>query len=273
MNIKWPERNIISRAVENQLRKILVVNGDYNFFPDKDIPKLQKQLDVINKKNSTTITCEIAFAVRIVLLRDKVIKKSGRIRHLKHEINAHYKHNIDILELSKKYDYAPYGLFRIILDARGYSKRRISDIGRDPSKLNERDQETYQIAVKNDIIGNPDDTVPARIGLEFEKILEKYFKNNNIKFVNQDHLVEEQIKSVGRAVATPDLHFPDGISINGNLIYWIDAKSFYGGDVFYIRNSMKKQAKKYNTIYGAGAFVFKRGVSGSLKIDAMLLSM
>lgn len=272
INIVWPERNVITPQIEKQLYNILIEPGNYNYY--EDTKKLEKDLKYFNKKHKTNISIDVAYAIRIVLLRDKVIKKSYKMRLMGPKLLALYKKGFDILELSQTYDYAPYGLFRVILAAMGHSKRRIQDIGRNPEKhLDDRDLQTYKTAVENDIIGNPDDTVPAQIGSDFEKLLEKYFTKNGIKFVTQDHLVKKQMESVGRAVATPDIHFPDGISINDQKIFWVDAKSYYGGNVFYIKNSMKKQANKYNKIYGPGAFIFKRGFSSQLKVDAMLLSM
>jgi hypothetical protein len=95
-------------------------------------------------------------------------------------------------------------------------------------------------------------------GDEFEKIVQNKLDELGVTYQTQSSLVEEQIKKYGNPISTPDFLITSELYIDNIRISWIDAKAFYGTRLPLFFNSMKKQAKKYET-YGNGAFIFKYG--------------
>ena len=173
--------------------------------------------------------------------------------------------------LSKMYDYPPIVILRAILSAKGHSKKEIKKMMADKNLLDTKDKQQFELAIEHDIISNPDNASQKEHACQFEDVLELFFEEKDVKFKTEADLIEEQTKLTGAPFATPDLYFPQGVRINGKILYWIDAKSYYGGNVSYIRASINKQSKKYQQYFGDGAFIFKHGYSEDLKSESMLI--
>ncbi len=101
-------------------------------------------------------------------------------------------------------------------------------------------------------------------------MLEDYLKINGLIFKT-----EVEIKNAGEITATPDILFDEPIILEldgtNHEIRWMDAKNYILIDVPFIIKSLHKQAAKYNTIYGLGAFVFHYGFDASIKIPGAVL--
>ena len=106
--------------------------------------------------------------------------------------------------------------------------------------------------------------------IEFEYMLENYLQNKNIKFQT-----ETDIKKSGNYTVTPDilLDEPIIIQVDGtdHIVKWMDAKNYIMVDVPFIMKSLNKQAKKYNDVFGMGAFVFHYGFDNSLHIPGTII--
>lgn len=104
----------------------------------------------------------------------------------------------------------------------------------------------------------------------FERCLEEYLKNFNIKF-----RTEIEIKESGDYTLTPDILFdiPIVIIVNGKKysINWLDAKDYCLVKIPFIMSSLQKQAYKYNNMFGKGGFVFHYGFDASIKIKDTLI--
>ena len=268
INIRWKVSAGVSQKLEYVLKHSLVKNGEYGNLDSNRLYEIKQLAEKHNLKHKQLLSMRVAY------LRDKVICRYQKLSEHKRTILAMYEEGMDVIQISKKYDYPPVTIFRTILLAKGFSKKQIKNVLNNPISLSVRDQQQLQLSIDNDIITDPDNTMKAEAAQIFEDKVVKFFKFKGVKLKTQVELVKEQTELVGRAVLTPDLYFPDGVKIDGHVIYWLDAKNYYGADVFYIRDSVKKQADKYNNAYGSGAFVFRYGYSASLakKINAMFLS-
>ena len=121
----------------------------------------------------------------------------------------------------------------------------------------------------------------------FEKAVVKYLQSETKGkkegiFLTKSELWKEMKSGKRPRGPTPDILFLKPIRINGCLVKWIDAKSYYGSAMF--ANSKKipngklyDQALRYNQHYGGqcqGAFVFGQGYCVDLKrtvTNALLL--
>ena len=105
----------------------------------------------------------------------------------------------------------------------------------------------------------------------FEQNLANWIRNTyKINFKTEDDIRREKIYSI-----TPDILFDKPIIIKVNkaeyIVNWIDAKNYALVNVSFIIKSLKKQAAKYNNIFGPGAFVFHYGFDSSIKIPNTLI--
>jgi len=268
INIKWKISAGINKQLESVLRPHLIKNGEYGNLTSARLHEIKQLAEKHELKHKQLLSMRVAY------LRDKVISRYQKLVDHRKTIWALYSEGTDVVSISKQYDYPPVTIFRTILQEKGLSKKNIKTVLNNPISLSDRDQQQLQMAIDNDIITDPDNTMKAEAAEIFEDRVVKFFKFKGVKLQTQNDLVKEQTELVGRAVLTPDLYFPDGVKIDGHVIYWLDAKNYYGADVYYIRESVKKQADKYNNAYGSGAFVFKYGYSAELarKINAMFLS-
>jgi len=264
----WPNLSINYREESLILAEVLKLQNDYTYFSSANITKLEKILKRIMPRKKW-ITPLHALSMRRSYLRNQVLIKHKNIVAKKSHIKQLYDEGRTIVEIAKIYEYSPVMIFRILLLARGInSKVVISKITIDPSSefasnyLSKRDKLELEDAIKNDIINLPDQSPIIDAADRFEVDVEACFEK--FPHVTQEHMVKEQTTLYGKAIATPDLHFPEGVIINGVKVYWIDAKNFYGANINNIRSSLVKQAKRYTQLYGAGAYIFKYSYATSL---------
>lgn len=103
----------------------------------------------------------------------------------------------------------------------------------------------------------------------FEGKVEKKLRKVGLKF-----LTEKQQREAGtNTSATPDFLMTAPIFYNGHQINWIDAKNFLGWESDLVYSKLKKQAKKYNTAFGHGAFIFSEGYVCGFDVGADVLCM
>ncbi|XP_063933514.1 uncharacterized protein LOC135145337 [Zophobas morio] len=66
-------------------------------------------------------------------------------------------------------------------------------------------------------------------------------------------------------LSSPDLLFEQPICINNKKVRWLELKDSYGRAEGLIFKNIKMQVKKYTSLYGPGALMFKYGFSELLK--------
>mgnify|MGYP003682174555 CR=1 FL=1 len=217
-----------------------------------------------------------------MFLREKMMKNSSRIRMKSRSIIRDYERGIDIEKLTKKYDYPPSSLMRIILKFfyNIKSPDQVKKILKDPIKykpkgLSHKEHndliEQVEWAHENDIIASARQDIVIERADEYEQYIGSFLKKNNIKFTSQEKMVEIQKKKYGRPVATPDFLLETPVYINNLPIAWIDAKHFYGGSLSFIQEKLEKQVSRYNKMWGYGALIFSAGFSDKLTVPGALL--
>ncbi|TXG85643.1 MAG: hypothetical protein E6R13_01945 [Spirochaetes bacterium] len=262
----------ISSQAEHDIKRALIKRGDYSIWGDAH-KKLGTVLKSYIKHNyNLNVSFEKMGSIRRVYMRDKYIKRFHFLKKHISDMVKDYSSGMDILTISRKYDFPPIASIRAIL-SREYSKDNIKKIMKDPNLLEGRDREQFIMAMENDYIGDINQDAIVEGANNFEREIESFFDKKHIPYRTQAELAKDQIQLVERAVVTPDLYFPQGVMINGQKLYWIDAKNYYGGNASYVYQSVNKQAEKYNKMYGSGAFIFKHGFSESLarRVNAMFI--
>lgn len=210
------------------------------------------------------MTLEQALSLRSALLQQKTVYGHGRLRSQGKNMLRLYKEGVSVVDLSTRFDFPPMNIFRIILTEMRWSKSKIKESLRQPSKLSKREREEFEAAEAADRVSNVDQGESQERADLFEDILADWFEDQGVRLRRQPEMVKEQKQDLGRPVRTPDILFLDHVEINGKPVAWIDAKHFYGADVDFQRKKMAKQMARYMEEWGSGAVVYRHGFSANL---------
>jgi len=265
IELKW-KLNPVPQNAEENVRKVVVNRGEYGWLPDKRVDEIAKFVE--NEK----ITLEQALSLRSAILQEKSVKTFSRLQREASRIKKMYDDGQSAVQLSQRLDFPPMNLFRAILMARGWSKKRIRDALREPKNgLKGRDLQEFKDAEAADRVSNVDQQETHERAELFEDILCDFFEEKGVRFRRQEEMVREQMKEHGRPVRTPDLLLLDHVEINGKPVAWIDAKHYYGANVDFQRRKTTKQMKRYIEEWGMGAIVFRHGFSEKLYVPGTVL--
>jgi hypothetical protein len=236
--------------------------------------KIILQEKIINNKvlnKDKIINMEIINSIRSAFIKNKMIKNHYFIIKNITNITNDYNSHMNILELTKKYDISPLNLLRTIFKNK-YNNDIIS-LYKNPKLLDDNDKEQLNIAIANDIYALINQDTIQNDAILFENNIQSLLEKNKIKFKTQVELTREQIKLYGYPKSTPDflLEKNEELYFNDVKINWIDAKNFYGSNIDFIKNKIKKQIKKYINNYGSGCIIFSLGFNEKLIFENCII--
>ena len=273
VEIKWKTK-AVTKEVQSKAGKIACIPGEFGFLPEERVQKIAAKLDGL------PISLEQALSLRAALNQEKSVYSHSKLMRRSNELSRRYDSGESVIALSKRFDAPPVNTFRAILTGRGWTKTRIKDtLNKNPSKLNKRDKEQFELAESVDRVSSVNQTETQTAAEVFEEILCSYFESVGVRFRRQEELLKEQTKSEGRAIITPDLLLLDDVRINGIPCAWIDAKHFFGADLKFPKKKTQKQVDRYVAEYGQGALVYRHGfcdglrLRGAIKLDSSPLDL
>ena len=232
----------------------------YQFLSDKTINKIIKK---IKNKFNLNIDRHVIISINSSYMKDYIINNYYKVKKYEHQLLQEYPYT-NILVLSGKYDLSPVTIFKIIFEEK--YKMKLSLIIKNKNILEEYDLKQFNNAMENDIYFQLDQSKSMNDAEIFERDVEKFLIKNNVKYKHQNQLIEEQTRIYGHAVNTPDFLIESELIINSNKINWIDAKNFYGANIKFLKNKIKKQIGKYINQYGSGCIIFRWGYNENLNI-------
>lgn len=244
----------ITKKQQNKMKEMLQNNNSFSLLSEQQLISLQKKLNIDSK---------IILSYRNQLLKNKVIKNHYKIINKINKLINDYN-KLNILELSKKYNFSPMSIIRVILKKK-YPSYKLSLNNLD--ELDNRDKEQVLLAEKNDIVSNLDQGDQQKKAEHYEEKVAHFLDNKGIKYKTQEDLVKEQEKEKGFAYATPDFLLNEKIQINNFQVNWIEVKNFYGTDVNFMTKKIQKQINKYYKRWGTGCIVYRYAVYENLKLD------
>ncbi len=273
VKIKWKTK-AVTKEVQNRAGKIACIPGEFGFLPEARVQEIAAKLD------GMPISLEQALSLRAALNQEKSVYSHSKLMRRSNELSRRYDSGESVIALSKRFDAPPVNTFRAILTGRGWTKTRIKDtLNKNPSKLNKRDREQFELAESVDRVSSVNQTETQTAAEVFEEILCSYFESVGVRFRRQEELLREQTKQEGRAIITPDLLLLDDVRINGVPCAWIDAKHFFGADLKFPKKKTQKQVDRYVAEYGQGALVYRHGfcdglrLRGAIKLDSSPLDL
>ena len=262
--LSWRPEPVPLQA-EERVASLVVKRGDFGWLTDERVDEMAAALEDEN------MTLEQALSLRSALLQQKTVYSHHKLRSKGKELARQYREGASIVDLSKKYDFPPVNVFRVVLESMGWSKKRIKESLRHPSSMKQREREEFEAAEAIDRVSSVDQSETQVKADLFEDILADWFEQQGIRLRRQPEMVKEQSELLGRPVRTPDLLFLDHVYINDQPVAWIDAKHFYGSDVDFQRKKMKKQMNRYIEEWGSGAIMFRHGFSQNLYLPGVLM--
>ena len=273
VNISW-KTNAVSKEVQKKAGKIACIPGEFGFLEEERVQ------DIASKLDSLPISLEQALSLRAALNQEKSVYSHSKLMRRSNELSRRYDSGESVISLSKRFDAPPVNTFRAILSGRGWTKTRIKEtLNKNPSKLNDRDREQFELAESVDRVSSVNQTETQKAAEVFEDILCNHFSSLGVRFRRQEELLSEQTLSEGRAIITPDLLLLDDVRINGTPCAWIDAKHFFGADLKFPKKKTQKQVDRYVAEYGQGAIVYRHGfcdglrLRGAIKLDSSPLHL
>jgi len=262
--LSWKPEPVPLKA-EERVASMVVKRGDFGWLEDDRVDQIASALE------GEAMYLDQALSLRSALLQQKTVYSHHKLKSKARELARHYRSGTSIVDLSKKYDFPPVNIFRVVLEAMGWSKKRIKESLRNPSSMKQREQDEFEAAEAIDRVSSVDQSETQVKADLFEDILADWFEEQGIRLRRQPEMVREQSQLLGRPVRTPDLLFLDHVYINDQPVAWIDAKHFYGADVEFQRKKMKKQMNRYIEEWGSGAIMFRHGFSENLFLPGVLM--
>jgi len=250
--------NPVPLSDEEKMAGFVVRRGEFGWLDDDRVDEIAAFAEKLS------ISKDQALSLRSALLQQKTVYGHRAMQNRGRQIYRDYKQGMGVVELSKKYDFPPMNIFRQILSEKGWSKSKIKEYVRAPSRFSERERKEFEAAEEADTVSNVDQSETHLRADVFENILADWFEEQGVRLRRQPELVKEQSVEIGRPKVTPDILFLDHVEINGQPVSWIDAKHFYGADVGFQRKKMQKQMMRYINEWGSGAIVFRHGFSENL---------
>ena len=273
VEIKWKTK-AVTKEVQSKAGKIACIPGEFGFLPEERVQEIAEKLEGL------PISLEQALSLRAALNQEKSVYSHSKLMRRSNDLSRRYDSGESVISLSKRFDAPPVNTFRAILTGRGWTKTRIKDtLNKNPSKLNKRDREQFELAESVDRVSSVNQTETQTAAEVFEEILCSYFESVGVRFRRQEDLLREQTKQEGRAIITPDLLLLDDVRINGGPCAWIDAKHFFGADLKFPKKKTQKQVDRYVAEYGQGALVYRHGfceglrLRGAIKLDSSPLDL
>jgi hypothetical protein len=259
----------ISDEIEKYIIKIINKKPYYSYSKINNDELDNIYNTILQKYNIDNLNKNIILSIRASYVKNHMINNHKNINYNKKKIIMDYNNNINILEISTRYDISPLNLLRYIFSSK-YSKK-LTYLIKHKNILNKFDLIQLDLAIDNDIYALVDNSVVLTESINYELDIQKFLDKHDIKYKTQDQLVEEQIKLYGRPISTPDFLIKSNLFIDNKKINWIDAKNYYGANISFIKKSINKQILKYNKNYGYGCIIFKLGFNDSLKFNNTLL--
>ena len=263
-SFEWPNTPV-SLKTESILAGKVVRKGEFGWLPDERVAEIGEMVDNLD------MTLDQALSLRSALLQQKTVYSHGQLQSRGKALLRLYREGVGIVDLSKKFDFPPMNIFRVILKEMGWSKSRIKETLRTPSKFKQRERNEFEAAESADRVSNVDQSETHVRADLFEEILADWFEDQGVRVRRQPEMVKEQMKEHGRPINTPDLLFLDHVELNGEPVSCIDAKHFYGADVDFQRKKISKQAARYVDSWGQGALVFRHGFCSNMHVPGTVL--
>ena len=255
---------------------VLLRRGEFGPLRGDRLYQVENECDALGVQFSQGLS------IRKQLMVSKTMAGFGKLKDekiLKKMVQMFDRQNKSLLEMARELDLPPVSIFRAILSWKvlqlhpelscGRRKEIVKSIITEGNNsiiadtfLSAWELQQLQTAKNNDVVGH-ERQCSVDTPVMWEEAVCSFLKKRKINFVTETTLKEAEFKS------TPDCLILDDLYINGQLIKWIEVKSFYASGLkensYFTKKQIKDQMEKYSSNFGSGAFIFKDGFCRSIK--------
>jgi len=263
------------REVRLLKNKVLVRPGEFSPLRGNRLYEVENECKAIGLKFTQGLS------IRKQLLVSKTMTKSNKLKSetILDDLTKKFEHQkSSIMEMSRELDLPPVCVIRAILSNRVRHASRESKTGllkKDIIKAIINDEDPYLMnkfmsrwevrelrnAKSNDVVGYGQQYSTDEPKM-WEDAVCSFLRDHDVKYVT-----EKDLRLVN-ATSTPDFLILDDLYINGNLVRWIEVKSFYASGLrqtgFFTNRFLSSQRKRYEYTFGSGAFMFKDGIGEAI---------
>lgn len=303
--IDWPETTTLTYDHQNALSEVLLRRGEFcdvNALPAYRMKAIQDRVSVVSEWRGLPedLVFGQAKSLRSQMLAEKASFSSRRLQN--NQLPLCYERGASVKQISRDFDVPPVAVIRAVLQhrcsisfprmqrqiQRSNVKETLRGVQVEGLELSPRDCEELAWAKDRDSCTWEDSgyrTEREEMAAAFESLLYEYLDAKDIPFRSeQDIRAEHELECgamgdvpVGQLPSmppTPDVVLLESevqLTINGQRIYWIDAKNYFGAAAgprdkrkLFLKKT-RKQADKYNDKWGRGAVVYKMGFCNRLQ--------
>lgn len=259
IHLKYDTYTPITTSDEQNMIHKVMEGGYYGPFPE--FIETKHNLEAYLHSGKTKMDMHQALSLRSAELQRKAKQRHWQLQSHGMKLYREYVNGKSIVFIAKKYDLPPMNVLRHILSLMKYSKEKIKRGFKNPQEeFQDREIREFYAAEAADCISSSDHDETRKRAEAFEMSIESILVQMNVSFVTQQDLEREQLRDFGRPFVTPDFLILDELYVNGERIHWIDAKAFYGSQVF----DTARQMNRYIELWGIGSIIFLRGYNESL---------
>ena len=150
---------------EEALAKLVLRKGEFGWLDDERVDELAKIVE------PHSMNLDQALSLRSALMQQKTVYGHGRLRSRAKEMLRLYKEGVSVVDLSQRFDGPPMNVFRLILAEMRWSKTKIKESLREPSRLSKREQKEFEAAEAADRVSNVDQGESQEKADLFEDVL------------------------------------------------------------------------------------------------------
>ena len=154
---------------EEQVAGAVMRRGEFGWVEDERLDEIAAFVEDQN------MSLDQALSLRSALLQQKTVYSHGKLKSKARQMAAKYREGATIVELSKDFDFPPMNVFRVVLEANGWSKKKIKESLRSPSSMKQREQDEFKAAEAADRVSNVDQSETQVRADLFEDILSDWF--------------------------------------------------------------------------------------------------
>lgn len=245
--VQWLNNPIPAKEFRAVMRRVL--RGGY-------APITQAELASLSRVAPSMSESQIISARKTILR----LKRLQCIRRgPPHKLLQRWRSGETVMALARAYDYPPM----VIVDFLREAMR-----GGDRHDVLRLDRETAPARDADEVISEREIAATAQRN---EDLFVNYLRGLGLTLQTQCELAEEQKRMYGRAVITPDVLFPEPITILGAPVRWIDFKSYFGCKLPHIHAGNLEQSARYYAKWGPGAICYQYGFTDDLEFPGTTL--
>jgi hypothetical protein len=270
--VDWdgPAPCLPARAVAEALRGVRAAIRGFGPATPAERAELDALAARLSKKHGVSLSGAQLAAVRDMEVSTAARHSGLRAQRYGAEIAKAFAAGDGVLAISARLRIAPLAVLRQVLVEGGTPEAQVRDLVANPARLPPRLAAEAPAVFEADIGSRLNADRTKAQSQAYEDAVGAHLRRLGVEFQTEGDLRDAHERAVARGESPPPLLTPDfllprpvRIRVDGTVsrpIAWLDAKNYPAVDSKLVMGGLARQAAKYTTRFGPGAFVFSGGV-------------